>query len=391
MGYDKPDLGFVVHYQAPGSIVHYYQQVGRAGRAIDHAVGVLLSGSEDQEIQEYFRASAFPDEAHVNTILQSLSDSDGLTERQIELHVNLRAGQITKALKYLSVDNPAPVLKDRSVWRRTPIEYRMDHNNIQRLTQQRTMEWAEVQEYVDTKECLMQYLARKLDDPYPTPCGKCARCLNRPVTPDAYPHSLGVDAALFLRHSEFPLECKVQVARDAFPKYGFEKTLSKELRAMLGRVLSRWGDAGWGQLVKDDKHAGHFRDELVAAAAEMVQERWKPEPAPAWLTCVPSRNHANLVPDFARRLGDRLGLPFVPAVIKVLENEPQKLQENRYYQCRNLDGAFEIASLIPDGPVLLVDDMVDSAWTMTVVAALLRQAGSGPVFPLALAQSSAGD
>ncbi len=105
----------------------------------------------------------------------------------------------------------------------------------------------------------------------------------------------------------------------------------------------------------------------------------------------PSRNHPRLVPDFARQLAARLNLPFVEAVTKERDNRPQKLQQNRYHQCLNLDGVFAIADGIPDGPVFLVDDMVDSIWTMTVVAALLRQAGSGPVWPVALASTSAGE
>ncbi len=129
----------------------------------------------------------------------------------------------------------------------------------------------------------------------------------------------------------------------------------------------------------------------MVAVAEMIRERWQPEPAPAWVTCVPSRNHPELVPDFARRLAVTLDLPFVDAVHKMRDNGPQKLQRNSYHQCRNLDGVFTVTAGIPDGPVLLVDDMVDSAWTMTVIAALLRRAGSGPVWPVALASTSTGD
>jgi ATP-dependent DNA helicase RecQ len=188
-----------------------------------------------------------------------------------------------------------------------------------------------------------------------------------------------------------PLVTNKQVAAGAFENYGFRGNLPTELRAEEGRILSRWGDAGWGQLVADDKHANRFRDELVTAVADMVLNRWRPHPAAAWVTCVPSRNHPDLVPDFAARLATLLNLPFHPVVQKVRDNEPQKRQQNRFHRCRNLDGAFGVDGEVPDGPVLLVDDIIDSAWTMTVVAALLRRAGSGAVFPVALASASSSE
>ena len=156
-------------------------------------------------------------------------------------------------------------------------------------------------------------------------------------------------------------------------------------------MLSRWGDAGWGRLVADNKRADHFDDELVVAMAEMIQQRWQPNPEPQWVCCVPSRNHVQLVPDFARRLAACLGLPFFNAISKVRDNQPQKGQQNRFHQCRNLDGAFEINQPLPNTPVLLVDDIVDSGWTLTVIAALLQRAGSGKVYPVALASSSVKD
>lgn len=389
MGYDKPDLGFVVHYQAPGSIIAYYQQVGRAGRAIAYAVGILLAGREDAEIHDFFRDSAFPDEMQVNAILHALEQSDGLTVIELEAVVNLRRSkQIEHVLKFLSVENPAPVLKDGSRWLRTPVPYRLDRERIQRLTRQREQEWREVQAYIDSQDCLMRFLSIALDDENPQPCGRCARCLGQPVVGESFSRTLTLEAARYLQHSELPLECKKQVAKGVFTVYPFQGNLKADRQAETGRVLARWGDASWGRWVAEDKRAGHFRDELVDAMAKMIGQRWRPDPPPTWVTCVPSRNHPVLVPDFARRLAARLRLPFVPAVSKRRDNQPQKFQQNRYHQCRNLDGAFAVAASIPSGPVLLVDDMVDSTWTLTVVAALLRQAGSGPVWPTALATTA---
>lgn len=293
-------------------------------------------------------------------------------------------------LKHLSVESVSPVIKSGSTWRRTPVPYQMDRAKIQRLTNQRESEWNEVQEYVGESGCLMKFLAEALDDIDPQPCGKCASCIGSPIVDTSFAREAAIDAARFLGQSEFPLECKKQVASGAFTKYDFTANLREAYRANTGRVLSRWGDAGWGSLVAEGKHDGRFRDELVDAAADMLNHRWIPSPWPNWVACVPSTRHPCLVADYSRRLAEALELPFEPVVTKIKENEPQKLQQNRYHQCRNLDGVFAISGQLPAGPVLLVDDVIDSRWTMTIVAALLRRAGSGPVWPFALATASIG-
>jgi ATP-dependent DNA helicase RecQ len=396
MGYDKPDLTFVIHYQTPGNVVAYYQQVGRAGRAIPRAYGVLLSGEEGADINEFFRESAFPPEWQVDRILGALEEAeDGMRVRDIERAVNLRSSQIEKVLKLLVVEPRSPVVRIEGKWFRTPNAFALDRERIAHLTRQRETEWAQMQEYVANRRCSMQYLAEALDDATSGPCGRCAVCLGRPVLPVETERTTLIAARRFNRHSEMPLELKKQWELAALGQYAGQYgwrglNIPQHLRGQEGRVLSRWGEPVWGALVSQGKEAGRFDDELVAATVDLVRHRWPAAARAAWVVCIPSLRHPELVPDFARRLADALGIPFRDVIQKARETEPQKQMENRFHQCHNLDAAFVVdAELCSRDPVLLVDDVVDSAWTLTLATALLREAGVDTVLPFALASTAA--
>lgn len=383
MGFDKPDLAFVVHYQAPGSVVAYYQQVGRAGRALDSAYGVLLSGIEETEVIDYFIESAFPTRDEAEQVLDALNAApSGLSVPELMGRLNISFGRIQKTIDLLSLESPAPIVKQDTKWQLTTSNLSDAFwRRAERLTELRRAEQREMEEYVALTAGHMDFLIRALDG---VPGDTSLPALPQlPTTTDA---QLVLEAIEFLRRTSMPIEPRRRWPQGGLPAYGLNGVIRPEHQAQPGKALCIWGDRGWGGTVRRGKyHDGRFADELVTACAALVR-RWNPQPAPAWVTCVPSLRHRDLVPNFARSLAAELGIPFHAVITKTESRPEQKTMENSIQQARNVDGSLALSGrTIPPSPVLLIDDMVDSRWTLTVAAWLLRANGSGVVWPLALA------
>ena len=389
MGFDKPDISFVIHYQAPANVVEYYQQVGRAGRGIADAHGVLMLGGEDERIQKVFIERAFPQQNEVDDLLQAIEAEDGLKMSEIEKYTNLSNGNIQKALKFLSSEDPSPVYKEEGTYYPTAIDYQLPEERIERLSAIKTAEWEQLKSYAGHARCLMRFLAESLDDHLAEDCGKCAICdpstqLNIEVS-----QQLAIEAGEFLKYRYVSIEPRKlfgksgALAADAFKYYQFPYK-NPDLQAEEGLALSRWRDGIWGDLVAEGKKADEFSEELIEPMVKMMQSMTL-EDKPLWLTYVPSPRHPNLVKHFAHRLASAIGIDCFDTICIAIEKPPQKSMENSFRQSENLDGAFRVDhEQLNSGPVFLLDDAVDSRWTFTVVSALLKQANTGKVYPIAL-------
>lgn len=401
MGFDKPDLGFVVHLGAPSSPVAYYQQVGRAGRATDNADVLLMPGREDEDIWEYFATASMPDQANAELVIAELtaaasSGAGPVSTPALEARVNLRRTPLELLLKVLDVDGA--VARVQGGWTATGQPWSYDAERYAGVTAARRAEQQHMLDYerlpAGSEGCRMEYLQRALDDDTATPCGRCDNCAGI-----WYPTDISTDATTrataTLDKVGVPIEPRAQWPTGA-DKLGVpvRGRINPDLRATEGRALARLTDLGWGGTLRTLFAPGTSdapaSPALVAACVRVLAD-WGWDERPVAVVSMPSRRRPQLVASVAEALASAGKLPYLGALSHTGAGPTGEPGGNSAYRLASVWGQFAWAgdtagdTALPHGPILLVDDLVDSRWTLTIAAKALREAGADAVLPFALA------
>ncbi|SFK59161.1 ATP-dependent DNA helicase, RecQ-like [Streptosporangium canum] len=389
MGYDKPDLGFVVHVGAPPSPVAYYQQVGRAGRGVERAEVILLPGAEDREIWAYFASLAFPPEPVVRTVLAALEEGGVLSTAALENRVDLSRTRLETMLKVLDVDGA--VRRVKGGWEATGEAWGYDADRYARVAAEREAEQRAMLDYLDSTECREMFLRHRLDDDTATPCGRCDNCTGVHRSPEVEERAVE-RAAESLQRPGVEIEARKQWPTGLTDLRG---RIKPELGAEPGRALGRLTDIGWGNrlrgLLAEGAPDGPVPDDVFAAVVKVLSS-WEWTQRPIAVVAMPSAGRPQLVRSLAERLAQVGRLSYLGDL--GYRSGPPGRQFNSAQRVQAIRGTLAMPSALgaavagAGGPVLLVDDRVDTGWSMTLAAAMIRHAGAPAVLPLALAVTS---
>lgn len=388
MGFDKPDLGFVVHLGAPPSPISYYQQIGRAGRAADRAEVVLLPGPEDRAIWNHFASLAFPPEDVVRRVLDALELDRAQSTPALEPAVDLGRSRLEMVLKVLDVDGAVQRVKGGWVSTGQPWEY--DAQRYAGLAEARQEEQAAMLEYQRTDACRMEFLRAQLDDPTLDPssggCGRCDNCTGeaRSVSVD--------DGALTRARAALERPGVVMPPRKQWPS-GLTR-LDVPLKGKIsdgptaGRSLARLTDLGLGQRIRGllgepDQEA----PEWVVRACVPVLKEWGWTERPTGVVALTSGEKPQLVMSLARALAQMGRMEYLGEIGRDPALPPVTAQ-NSAYRVAQLWGTFTAPEIFSDGPVLIVTDQLGTGWTVTEASRQLRAAGAPSVLPLAIATTA---
>jgi ATP-dependent DNA helicase RecQ len=393
MGFDKPDLGFVVHLGSPQSPIAYYQQVGRAGRGVDRAVVALMPGSEDEAIWRYFASLAFPAQDQVEATLRVLAAADRpMSTAALEPQVDLRRNRLEMMLKVLDVDGA--VRRVRGGWEATDQPWRYDRERYARVAATRSAEQDAMRGYLTTSGCRMAFLRHQLDDEVAESCGRCDNCGGVRLSLDVSAETLAAAGAELHRPGVVIEPRRMWPTGLRAVGIDLAGRIPPDLVAEPGRALGRLTDIGWGARLRELFAAedASLPDDVFAGLLTVLAG-WGWDRRPAGVVTIASRSRPLLVASVGRRVADVGRLPLVGQLARAGSDGPGAAGSgNSAQRVRAVHGSLVVPPELTSGlatlnaaPVLLVDDRVNSGWTLTIAAALLREHGAGPVLPLALA------
>lgn len=383
MGFDKPDIRFIVHYEKPGSLIEYYQQIGRAGRDGTVANAVLLNYQLDDKIQLLFINNAFPSKEDFEKVYKVIDDSStGVKKIEILEKENLSSTPLNSILKILEVDGA--IIKEGNLYIRTPKHWEFNEEQAASIIENKKKEFEKLNEYAQSKECLMNFIQEQLDDDIIDTCGRCCNCNGISADINVSDKMLEL-ADKFLNSKRIIIKHRV--------KWSQGKNIKKEFLTQDGISMSIYKQGISGNKVYEDRYNNKkISEELIIKAAECIKKYENFEEI-KWITCVPSIKNPRIVADFAEGLASKLGLPFKEIIYKKNDTIEQKFMKNSYQQEKNIIDSFDISEIdfeYFNEPVLLVDDIVNSRWTFTVCGFKLLINGSGKVIPFALASMENG-
>ncbi|MSS00064.1 ATP-dependent DNA helicase RecQ [Arthrobacter sp. BL-252-APC-1A] len=392
MGFDKPDLGFVVHLGAPSSPVAYYQQVGRAGRGTPNADVLLLPGAEDRDIWEYFATSSMPSEGPANAVLRELADGSVLSTGALETLVNLKRSPLELLLKVLSVDGA--VERVTGGWRGTGRPWTYDRERYERIAAARVREQQAMLDYENTDGCRMEFLSRQLDDPAAAPCGRCDNCAGRWYSDDVATEAADTAGQALSRvgvdidpRGMYP----TGMDRLGVPVKG---KIKPDAAVSTGRALARLTDLGWGGRLREIFGPGAVDgpvDQSLLNGCVQVLAQWGWTQRPVAVVSVPSRSRPQLVGSLAHGLSELGRIPYLGALQLPHGGPSGGPGGNSAFRLASVWEQFAVPAegaawfAANPGPVLLVDDFADSRWTLTEAGRTLRLAGAESVLPFVLA------
>lgn len=383
MGYDKPDIGFVIHFQKPKDVIGYYQQIGRAGRALNEAYAIMLYGDSDDVINRYFIDNAFPSEEEMQEIIDCVSKkpSDLWT---LEKKVNIRHTSIEKVVKYLEVEGD--IYFEKKNYHKSARPWKPDLEKSRRITERRYRDLDVMNQFARTDECYMEFIARELDDSNARKCGKCANCIGKKLFGSSTKKSVLNKAIKYSDNDAFSIKPRAEWPNESCNEKG-EKDIEDCFRLQPGIVMCAHEDSAMGKKILSMKENGEFSDEMVDIAYKCIRKFVK-ENRIKCLTYVPSIRYPELVRIFAERLADKLNIEFFEALEKVDDGEPQETFQNSYKQWENANETFEVVET-RKANTLLVDDTVRSRWTLTCCGYKMLKAKNGSVYPFALVDTGA--